>query len=146
MQRQVLLVAIGLAVLFLLVLVTTGWHELPGSHSLKSPREQRIGNLLLLDAAASGDWSAVDEAIESGADANYVDAARDGVDALMLAAAKGHVQVVQRLVEYSGIELEHRDHSGESALDKARANGHQSVVAVLVPLLPHDGTNVVDSY
>lgn len=53
-----------------------------------------------------------------------------GRNALMLAAAAGHAEVVRLLIE-AGAEIHARDYEGATALSLAEANGHLDVVSVL---------------
>lgn len=54
-----------------------------------------------------------------------------GSTALQLAAARGHGEVVQRLV-YAHATLDLEDDAGYTALQLAAMNGHAEVVQVLV--------------
>ena len=71
----------------------------------------------LLSAAQSGDLQALDDAISKKP---YLDVrdTRDGLTALMLAARRGHVDVIRRLVD-AGADINARTQQGSTALKHA---------------------------
>lgn len=54
----------------------------------------------------------------------------------MKAARNGHVEVVQCLLEQRGIDVDHRNQRGESAVRLAADHGHQEIRRMLTPFLP----------
>lgn len=80
-------------------------------------------------AAQTGDVSGLEAELDSGADVDSLDA--HGQTALMLAAHKGHLDVVQRLVGH-GADLNVHAKFGLSALMLAIVAGHETVACALV--------------
>ena len=81
-------------------------------------------------AARNGDLDALRTAIKKGADLNAVDS-ETGRTALMSAAAKGYVRLVEALVA-EGADVNLEDSFGETALLDAAREGRADVVKVLV--------------
>ena len=82
----------------------------------------------LVQAAASGQLTALREALAAGASPDAVDA--DGRTALMRAATGGHEALARALVA-AGAVAQTRDREGRSAADHARAAGHGDLAAWL---------------
>lgn len=78
-------------------------------------------NVALLDAAAHGDVAALNTALEHGADANA--AGKQGVTALMYAAASNHPEAVRRLLEARARVDVRAERNGLTALRVAVAAG-----------------------
>ena len=57
----------------------------------------------------------------------------------MFAANKGHTDIVQSLLGYDGLEVNHANNGGETALMRASRSGH---IEVVQSLLGYDGINV----
>jgi serine/threonine protein kinase len=74
----------------------------------------------------------INELIARGVDVNAKDFR--GETALMKAAVKGHIEIVNRLLQLSNLEANEIDHRGETALMKAAAAGQQDVVQCLLRL------------
>jgi ankyrin repeat protein len=89
-------------------------------------------NLLLLDAAARGDAETVKRCIEQGADPDARDA-HTGWTALHLAAAGGHGQAVQALVERYA-DREARTPNGSTPLQLAFDHHRWHVIFQLMAL------------
>ena len=83
----------------------------------------------LLTLAVGGDGSALEAALEAGADADACDPR--GVSALALAAGKGDLAAVEILLS-RGAEVDRSSAVGNSALMAAAARGHLEVVKRLL--------------
>ena len=68
--------------------------------------------------------------VEAGADVCVVDG--NGIPGLLIAAAGGHTETVRYLVGLRGVDVNHRDIAGFTALKHARLNGHAGVEKVLL--------------
>jgi ankyrin repeat protein len=89
------------------------------------------GKTALHHAAVGGQKEVAAFLLSKGAEANT----KDGNDStpLMLACEKGHLEVVEMLVEArKGLGLEERDHDGMTALQHAVHGGHKDVVTFLL--------------
>ena len=87
------------------------------------------GNTLLMQATMNGSVTTVDILLRNGADPNWPNV-RSCQLPLHLAATKGDVALVRRLVE-GGSGLSESDSKGKTALDLARASSRQEVAAYL---------------
>ena len=92
----------------------------------------------LIDAAESGDQEAVTSWIQAGEDVNAQDTRKNdtlglviGGTAIRKAAAKGHVEIVKRLLE-AGADPNLSDHYGWTPLLSACQAEHVEVVRLLV--------------
>ncbi len=86
-------------------------------------------NSNILDLIARGDTAGLQAALAAGADTKAGD--RWGVTALMRAAALGHRETVDLLLEH-GAEAGQASAAGNTALMAAAARGHLDVVARLL--------------
>jgi ankyrin repeat protein len=96
--------------------------------AVKRQSEQLI--VSFLEAAASNNRAVIEEILEAGAiEVDDVDAADR--TALHLAAAHGHLALVQRLVTKHGASTIVKDRCGGTAMDDAIRHGHKAVVEFL---------------
>ena len=95
----------------------------------------------LLDAAYQGDLKAIRHLVEK----KHVPlkSCRDviGSTPLHFAASRGHVHVVQYLVERHGVKPNLKNDKGQTAMDLARENSHAAVVSYLKGLLSSGGAS-----
>ncbi|MCP3870780.1 MAG: ankyrin repeat domain-containing protein, partial [Gammaproteobacteria bacterium] len=85
----------------------------------------------LLHAAAFGDLATLNELLEQGASPNARAKDRTGRSALILAAAGGHKEIVEALLE-NGARVDGRDKTGHTALNWAALRGRTQVAEVLL--------------
>lgn len=97
--------------------------EAPHNLSMSEPTT----NILAL--IAGGDLAGLQAALGAGGDAQVRD--RWGVTALMHGAARGHLEIVDLLLEH-GADAAQTSHAGNSALMAAVARGHLDVAARLL--------------
>jgi ankyrin repeat protein len=89
-------------------------------------------NQELLRAAFSGDLAAVEAALNSRANVNYVNYIDSDEDtALMGAATYGHTEIVRMLIEHDA-DINYTDNNGRTALAKAAENRHVDIVNLLL--------------
>lgn len=99
-----------------------------------------LGTTCLHQAAHIGHVEILSYLLEQGAD---VANAPSAVTALMYASVRGHVGVVERLIQHTqGADVDQRDSYGRTALSLASAKGHLMVVR---RLLPFTGRVAIDS-
>lgn len=89
-----------------------------------------LGWTVLMVAASQGHGDVVDWLLDAGARPDI--ATDDGDRALSLAAARGHVEVVEILTGDERVDVDARDGSGWTALMSASLHGHARVVALLL--------------
>ncbi|WNC17637.1 ankyrin repeat domain-containing protein [Brevibacillus brevis] len=110
-------------------------------------RDQRLDNPLLY-ASAAGKLDFVQAAIAAGADTTITN--RFGGTALIPAADRGHVAIVEELLTHSDVNIDHVNRLGWTALLEAVILGdggerHQQIVRLLIEhgadvnLADHDG-------
>ncbi|WFR65546.1 ankyrin repeat domain-containing protein [Paenibacillus amylolyticus] len=97
-------------------------------------QDARLDNMLLY-ASAEGMYDMVELAIEAGADTRLTN--RFGGTALIPAADRGHVHIVQLLLTRSDVDVNHINNLGWTALLEAVILGdggprHQQIVALLL--------------
>ncbi|KAJ3573339.1 hypothetical protein NP233_g2492 [Leucocoprinus birnbaumii] len=105
--------------------------------SLPSPAQLES----LCAAASSGDLPLLKRLFVHAVESNAVQqfslandaSTRTGFTALHAASSRGHLDIVQWLIEDCGAMPDLEDREGETALHKAALNGHMSVVRYLVP-------------
>ena len=96
-----------------------------------APRDSSQGDALVLCLAArSGIANSVLRLLDLGSDVNAVASRRLGRTALHEGAALGHADVVQLLLA-RGARTEILDEQGQTALDLARAKGHEHIAVLL---------------
>ncbi|XP_067008657.2 glutaminase liver isoform, mitochondrial isoform X1 [Anabrus simplex] len=100
----------------------------------KDPRRHKyetkgLSIVNLLFSAASGDVTAMRRHRLSGMDMTLSD--YDGRTALHLAAAEGHMDCVQFLLEQCGVPVDPKDRWGNLPIDEAETFGHMEVVKYL---------------
>lgn len=83
----------------------------------------------LLTAAGQGDHDLVQSLLESGVDANAINAL--GRTSIIAAAWRGHDQIVRQLID-AGAEMDAADNEGRTALSWAAINGYPKIVALLL--------------
>ncbi|MBB3207713.1 ankyrin repeat protein [Rhodopirellula rubra] len=88
-----------------------------------------FGRTALMYAATGANASTVKALLSAGADLQLVDG-DEHFNALMFAAAEGQAEVVELLLE-KGADRSAKDIDGETAMDFAKANGHDAVVKLL---------------
>ena len=81
-------------------------------------------------ACEAGKLEIVQMLVEAGADVCVVDG--NGIPGLLIAAAGGHTETVRYLVGLRGVDVNHRDIAGHTALKHARLNGCAGVEKVLL--------------
>ena len=81
-------------------------------------------------ACEAGKLETVKMLVEAGADVCVVDG--NGIPGLLIAAAGGHTETVRYLVGLRGVDVNHRDIAGFTALKHARLNGCAAVEKVLL--------------
>ena len=86
-------------------------------------------NQKLWDAAKEGDVSKVNESIKAGGDINWRD--EDSWPVLVVAASKGHVKVVQTLLD-NGANISNQTDSGLTALKMSQYTRHIAVKNLLI--------------
>ena len=109
--------------------------------SAKSPENQATKNTTsnvgtdkrreLLHAAGFGDITAVNKLLKDGANPNARAKDRTSRTALILAAAGGHMEIVDALLA-SGAKVDEKDLTGHTALNWAAMRGHTTVVSALM--------------
>ncbi|MBM3198844.1 MAG: ankyrin repeat domain-containing protein [Chlamydiae bacterium] len=82
------------------------------------------------EAAKSGDLKTVQEGLKQGLSINATGGSLNRT-ALMLAALRGHTNIVQYLLSQENIDLNAQDHAGKTAMMLAAALGHTNVVQYL---------------
>jgi len=92
---------------------------------------------LLFEAAGTGDLDRVKQLARDGALVNWADA-KNGLTALIFAAANGHVAVVQCLVKELNAAVNQADKNGDTPLLFAAQGGHIAVVRCLAKELNAD--------
>lgn len=88
-----------------------------------------LGRSALMFASTGPFKETVDILIKKGADINKTDN-EEKFTALMFAASEGQADIVSLLIN-AGADANMKDIDGETALDFARANGHNNVVDLL---------------
>ena len=83
----------------------------------------------LIYAASGNNAKTVQSLIDAGADLNHTDKAEQ-FTALMFAASEGQTEVVEVLLN-AGADKSIKDKDGETALDFARKNGHNTTAELL---------------
>ncbi|KAK0617885.1 ankyrin repeat-containing domain protein [Bombardia bombarda] len=100
------------------------WRDLEG-------QEMQQAEGAFLAAAESGRLQEVRRWLKRGVDVNVVDAS--GCSALLLAAANGHVSVVEELLlEKTGAKVDGRDEAGHTVVWWAAWHGHEKVLGFLL--------------
>jgi ankyrin repeat protein len=89
-----------------------------------------------LNEVSKNNVEAVDLFVKAGVDVNAVN--EEGRTALMLAAEKGHVKMLQTLAKLNALSLNHADKSGNTVLMTASRQGQENIVRALV----ESGANV----
>lgn len=100
-----------------------------GLGAMPNRYETFAGNTLLIQASLTGDLATVDALLKAGASPRWPNA-RSCQTPLHAAASRGNLPVVTRLVE-AGAQLPDADAQGKTALDLARAAGHEGVADYL---------------
>lgn len=109
----------------------------PPPPSLPSPAQLES----LCAAASSGDLPLLKRLFSHAVESNAVQqfslandaSTRTGFTALHAASSRGHLDIVQWLIEDCGAMPDLEDREGETALHKAALNGHMGVVHYLIP-------------
>lgn len=96
----------------------------------KEETTPQTNNDKLFQAAQDGDLSAINSALDDGADIN-LNNAYYGRTALVLASQNGHADVVKLLLD-KGADVNGKDTNGSTALISASWNGHVDVVKLLL--------------
>ncbi len=96
--------------------------------SLAEPRRSELERMLL-QAAESGAHGRLIEILGDNANPNCRN--RDNNTPLLLAAANGHLRIVEYLLD-NGASIEDRNNKGDTALHAAAENGHVAVVELLL--------------
>jgi ankyrin repeat protein len=90
----------------------------------------RFSSQNFLNEVSKNNEEAVDLFVKAGVDVNAVN--EKGQTALMLAAEKGHVRMLQTLAKLKAPSLNHADKSGNTALMTAARQGRENIVHVLI--------------
>lgn len=101
-----------------------------------------VQDLALLEAVEKGDLSAMQAALDKGADINAKDVYQEDT-ALISAAKRGHIEIARELIK-KGAALNGRERYGATALMHASAEGHMDIARILI-----DGAadiNIQDKY
>jgi len=116
------------------------WEQYMGLQKIKKERERKYARLSesqrkanndsFLKAAEAGDEATIDELLNKGVNINAKHQ-EHGYTALMMAASKPHVTVVEKLI-LAGADVNDKDNNGETALMQAASNGQDTVVEKLV--------------
>ncbi len=95
-------------------------------------KDQKALNFQLIEAAKNGHMETVKALIDKGADvANAAD--EDGLTVLVVAAQKGHTDIVRMLLATPGINIDATNNiHGSTALMFAAQNGHTETVQALI--------------
>lgn len=99
-------------------------------------------DLALLEAVEKGDFSAMQAALDKGADINAKDVYQEDT-ALISAAKRGYIEIARELIK-KGAVLNGRERYGATALMHASAEGHMDIARILI-----DGAadiNIQDKY
>ena len=86
-------------------------------------------NKKLFEGVLSGDFNAVKEALEQGAEVN---AAQASFTPLHQAALRGHKEIVRLLLAQAGIDINATNNSGATALMFAASGGDKEIVELLL--------------
>jgi ankyrin repeat protein len=90
----------------------------------------RLSNQDFLNEVSKNNEEAVDLFVKAGVDLNAMN--EKGQTAIMLAAEKGHVRMLQTLAQLNAPTLNHADKSGNTALMAAARQGQEDIVHALV--------------
>ncbi len=90
----------------------------------------RFSSQEFLNEVSKNNEKAVDLFVKAGVDLNAMN--EKGQTALMLAAEKGHVRMLQALAKLNAPSLNHADKSGNTALMTAARQGQENIVQALV--------------
>lgn len=85
----------------------------------------------LVNAARQGNLDVVEDFIETVANVNHHQTNEDGSPALMIAADKGHLAIVEILIA-TGSEVNLKDKDGDKSLNIAIKNHHQEIILALL--------------
>lgn len=102
--------------------------------------QTKKGDTALLIAVRKRAWAVVDALLQKGADPNISNAL--GVSPILMAAEKGDIEYIDRLVAHGG-RVDHRDLQGRSALHYAAKRDQRRIVRHLI-VVYHLDPNVVD--
>jgi len=92
--------------------------------------ELQLANKHLLEAAIDGDWPAIEEARQDGANINHVD--ENGRTALHLAIIHEHSDVAMSILDVDGIDFETEDINHDTPLRSAIEIGRIALIRKLV--------------
>lgn len=109
--------------------------------SMSLPSFKMQAHTQLIQAAASGDLSALNKAAAMGADLDATDS--EGRLALQVAAGNGMTDIVTRLLHLAA-DIHAKDGDGHTALHAAAVNGHSDIVKRLL-LWDSDPADVEDA-
>lgn len=84
----------------------------------------------LLIAAWDGNLAIVKSLLDQGADVNVRD--KHGATALLYAAQRGHVEIIQVLLAHNNVDVNAKDVADVTALMEALRSGHLAVVKLLL--------------
>lgn len=98
---------------------------------MQSKISSEVDKKMLLDESYNGHITEVKWVLERGVDVNTRDKNAKECTPMMLAALKGHVDIVKMLIA-KGADMEARNETGLTALMYAASNGHKDVVETLI--------------
>ncbi len=118
--------------------ISSSLQRLPAAQNAQGDRNPPTAEQQLIDAAEKGDQHTFFRLLVSCPGINLNARNQQGNTALMIAARKGHIIIVQQLLAQQNIDVNvHQD--GRTALHGAVANGHRDIVQCL---LMKDGIDI----